>query len=62
MIEALGVKLGLPITVTDHTPAVERVAAGTFSVPVEGAVVTPFVNRELSVTSQVSVVFDVEGL
>jgi uncharacterized protein len=58
--EALGAKLGLPTGVTDRTPPVESVAAGGYSVPPEGPVVTSFATRELVAISQVSVQFDVE--
>ena len=61
VIEALGAKLGLPSSVNDHTPVVENLPAGTFNVPAEGPVVTSFANRELTVTSQMTVVFDVES-
>ena len=61
VIEALGAKLGLPSSVNDHTPMVATVAAGNFNVPAEGPVVTSFANRELTVTSQMTVVFDVEA-
>lgn len=60
VVEALGAKLGLPINVSDHTPPVENVPAGSFNVPSEGPVVTSFANRELTVSSQVNVVFDVD--
>ncbi len=61
VIEALGAKLGLPSSVNDHTPVVENLPAGTFNVPPEGPAVTSFANRELTVTSQMTVVFDVES-
>ena len=61
VIEALGAKLGLPSSVNDRTPVVENLPAGSFNVPAEGPVVTSFANRELTVTSQMTVVFDVES-
>lgn len=62
MLEALGAKLGLPSSVSDRTQVVERVSVGGFSVPAAGPVVTGFTSREMVVTSQVSVVFEVEPL
>lgn len=58
--EALGAKLGFPMGVTDNTPVVQSVAAGSYSVPPEGPIVTSFATRELVATSQVTVQFDVE--
>lgn len=59
--EALGAKLGLPINVNERTTPVESVPVGSFSVPVDGQVTSGFANREMIVTSQVTVQFDMEA-
>jgi uncharacterized protein YggE len=59
MLEALGAKAGLPSSVSDRTQPVESISVGTFSVPAEGPVVTSFASRELTVISQVTVVYDI---
>lgn len=59
--EALGAKLGLPVSVTDRTPPVESVSAGNFAVSSDGSVTTSFAKRDLTVVSQVTVQFDMEA-
>jgi hypothetical protein len=61
VVEAVGGKLGLAATVVDRTTAVESVSAGNFVVPPEGPVSTSFASRELTVTSQVTVQFDIDA-
>lgn len=60
IIEALGAKLGLPISVGDSTPRIESVQGGVLAPGADGTVVTGFANRELSVLSQLTVSFDIE--
>ena len=62
LTEALGARLGPPAGVSDHTPAVESLAAGTFSVAADGSLTTSFAARELWAASQVTVQFDLEPL
>lgn len=59
--EALGAKLGLPVSVTDRTPTVEAINAGGFVVQPDGAVNSSFASRELVVNAQLTVQFDMEA-
>ncbi len=60
--EALGAKLGLPVSVSDQTGPVQGSSTGSFHVPADGPVITSYGTRELTVTSQVHVNFDLEPL
>ena len=61
VVEAVGAKLGLAVSVVDRTTGVESVAGGNFVVPPEGPVSTAFANREITVVSQVTVQFDIDA-
>lgn len=60
VLGALGARVGLPISVTDRTPTVAAINAGGFVVPAQGSVTTGFGAQELSLTAQVTVLFDIE--
>ena len=61
VVEAVGAKLGLAVSVIDRTASVESVAGGMFVVPPEGPVSTAFANRVLTAVSQVTVQFDIDA-
>lgn len=61
VVEAIGAKLGLPISVQDRTASVEMVSGGSFAVLPDGSVSSSFATRELAATSQVTVMFDLDA-
>jgi hypothetical protein len=60
MIEALGAKLGLPVTVSDSTPAMASTTVGAVQLANDGPVTTGWASKELITTSQVTVQFDID--
>lgn len=60
VLRALGARVGLPAAVNDQTPVAQQVSAGTFVASADGKVHSGLASRELEVTSQVSVRFDID--
>ncbi len=60
MLEALGAKVGLPVSVSDRTSSLETMAGGAFSVSPDGKVSSSFAQRDFTVTSLVTASFDIE--
>jgi uncharacterized protein len=60
MLEALGARLGGPISVTDTTGPAGTEVVGYYQAGPDGTVSTAFRSRQLSVVSKVSVQFEIE--
>ena len=60
VLGALGARLGMPISVTDNTAAVQVMSVGAFVTPVDGKVVSGIENQVMTLTSRVTVTFDIE--
>jgi uncharacterized protein YggE len=61
MAEALGARLGLPSVINDQTSNMEQLNVGSFSVAADGSVTSGFASKTITVTSRVSVQFDLEA-
>jgi uncharacterized protein YggE len=61
MVEALGAKLGLLVSVSDSTPAVATTAVNALQATADGPVTTGWASRELVTNSQVTVQFDIDA-
>jgi uncharacterized protein YggE len=58
--EALGARLGMPISVSDGTPRIESLQAGVFAPAADGTVTTSFATKEMVLVAQITVAFDME--
>lgn len=58
ILEPLGAKVGLPVTVTDSTTSLEQQYGGPFTAGPDGTVATPYAAADMVVTSRVTVQFD----
>lgn len=58
ILEPLGAKVGLPVTVSDTTTSLEQQYGGSFSAGPDGTVTSHYASAEMVVTSRVSVQFD----
>ncbi len=61
IVEALGARLGLPITASDSTPSVELMQIGTVALLPDGSLSVDVASRQMSARSQITVQWDIEA-